>query len=183
MFFDQAILRWIQSGKDSYLAGIIHFGDTISRNVEFWIVLGALNLLALLSRKENLKDFAFGIFLGSALTGLIGHLLKFVFLRARPYGGFGPFSFFNIQGLTEGEHVFQSLPSGDVLLVSGASAFLFFALKNQVSRGLVFLFPLTTAVYRVAENKHWPSDTLASIGLSLIVAFFLWNHKKTRLSL
>lgn len=179
MFFDQAIYSWVQGAKEiSLLKGMIKFGDLISSNVEFWVFLGMLNLFAMATRRQNFQEIAIGLFLGSALSGLTGHLLKFVFLRARPYGNFGPFSFFNLDGLLQNRHVFQSLPSGDVVLVAGAASFIFFVIRNHFLRWSVFFLPFCTALFRIAESKHWPSDTLASIGISLIAAHLLWQHKK-----
>lgn len=182
MFWDETILAWVQANNRAGLGNIIRFGGAISRNVEFWMALGLLIFFAALTGRKNLQEVIFGMFLGSVLSSLVGHLLKFVFLRARPYGHFGPFSFLNADGILHNKHVFQSLPSGDVVLVGGAASFLFFAVKNQYLKWLVLLLPITTALYRIAEDKHWPSDTLASIGISLMAGYLLWNHRKPRLA-
>jgi membrane-associated phospholipid phosphatase len=123
----------------------------------------------------------FSALLSSFVTALIVTVFKFLSLRARPYAEFGPFSFFNFHGLTQDARAFQSFPSGDVGVVAGAAAYLFFTTKNRFSGVLIFLLPLCTAFARMSANKHWPSDTLFAIGLGLIAAKFVRDYKKFKL--
>ena len=174
-FFDSFLLAWIQDrvGRHSILT---HFGSDIGQNVNFWMTLTSLYLFFSIWRADYFSRLLFGAVFTSALTGLIIHILKFIFSRARPYADLGPYCFFNF-GEYLHAHKFQSLPSGDVALVAGAASYLFFALKTPL-RPLVFLFPLCTALARVSLNAHWPSDTVVSIVLSLAVAHWVWNYRK-----
>lgn len=174
IFTDAVIMQYVQTRlEDPMIKGIHQFGKAISRNVGFWLVISAGYVVAVFLRKPRLRQITFGVLMSTVLTGLICHLMKFLFLRARPYGELGPHSFFNLRGLTENEHVFQSLPSGDVALVAGAAAYLFWTVRSNWVRLFIILLPVTTAFSRVYAMKHWPSDALTSIGIGLIVACIL----------
>ena len=175
-FLDPALLRGIQALDSPYIQGMSDFGAQISRNL--WIGLIGAYWISFLTNQKRFCRFVFGMFLSTALTGLVGHGLKLVFLRARPYGNLGPFSFFNLGGLTQNDRVFQSLPSGDVSITAGATCYLFYALRGNYFRWFVLLIPLSTAFSRVDLNRHWPSDTLAAIGVGIIVAQWMVNYEQ-----
>ncbi|MFA7001384.1 MAG: phosphatase PAP2 family protein, partial [Candidatus Omnitrophota bacterium] len=104
--------------------------------------------------------------------------LKLVFLRARPVTGEGPLSFFNLEGWGRKANLFYSLPSGDVAVVAGAAAYLFYRVKNTALRALLMLLPVLTAFSRVYKSKHWPSDTAFAVGLALLAALFVVHYER-----
>jgi membrane-associated phospholipid phosphatase len=101
--------------------------------------------------------------------------LKMIFLRARPDTGVGPFVFFHWSALASDTRPYESFPSGDVAIVAGAAAVFFFKTRAPW-RWLWLILPLCTAYSRVLLNRHWPADTLASLGLGLWVAFCLSGY-------
>ena len=180
--FDTRLLNFIQSDRPVWVEALSRIGVWLNRNVEFWIVITGVYLTALAAGRRGLAVTFFSAFLASALTGLAGHVLKFVFLRARPYSFLGPFSFFNAGGFHENRHAFQSLPSGDVALIAGAAAFFFFAVRRLIFRLPFLILPVCAALQRITDDKHWPSDTAASIGLGFLIAHAVWTYQQNSLA-
>lgn len=173
---DRTVLKFIQSQKTGFGPVMDDIGGFLSQNTHFWFVLCILFFISLALKKEKLSRVFFGSVLSAALTSIGSQLLKFTLVRARPYSQEGPFSFFNYSGIRE--HAYQSLPSGDVAVVGGAAAFLFYSVKNVFWRVVALFMILCTAYYRVNEDKHWPSDTLISASLGFLFALMILDLKK-----
>jgi membrane-associated phospholipid phosphatase len=174
--FDYTILRFVQSLNETPVRYFYYFGSQMGDDI--WIYIFAVYFLFLAFKRES-TPAVFGAILGVALTGLLATILKMILMRARPMMEMGPFSFFNLDAILKDEGHFQSFPSGDVAIVAGAATYFFFALKNPV-RYLIFLIPISTAFARVSLHRHWPSDVLTSIILSIIVARFLTDFADSR---
>lgn len=178
--FDPLGLKAVQL-LGARLAWFVDFGAFFSRNSNFWTLLIGTYLASLAVKQERASQRIFGVIVGSALAGLACYLLKFVFLRARPSAGLGPLSFFNWDGLLQDTSAFQSFPSGDMGLVGGAAGYLFYAIRNRYLRWLPFLFPLATLFARIDVNRHWLSDLVCALGVSLIVSRAIWDCQKRSL--
>ncbi len=173
---DRFLRQAVQSA--ALMKYIAEFGSFISDNLKFWILLAGTHLILRLLQKEVWAKKFLGAVLGSALTGLVVHLSKFVFFRARPYTGLSPFSFFDFQGFLSDNRGFQSFPSGDVALVAGAASYFFYSSRHPLRR-LIFLLPVSTALARVYLDRHWVSDTVGSIWVSLILSRLVWDYLRT----
>ena len=186
-------LAFLMTQADPYLYPLVHdspnpllmkmndMGRILGHNSHFWMVLVLLYFAAYLSRRAALKAWVFGSVMSSALTGVMGQSLKFILLRARPFMDLGPFSFFNLKGWM-GNDGFQSMPSGDVSILSGGFLYLAFSVNNLFLRFVLILFPLCSVVYRIKEAKHWPSDTLLSFSIGLIVVCLIKQYERFRSS-
>lgn len=157
---------------------VTEFGSFIGDNFKYWFIVIGIHLAFVIFKKEDWARKFFGAVLSGAVTGLAVHLLKFVFLRARPYTGLTPFVFFDQAGYAADHRGFQSFPSGDVGLVAGAATYLFYSTRHPL-RWLFFLLPLSTALARVYLDRHWFSDTVGSFCLSLILGRLVWDYLGT----
>lgn len=172
LFFrwDQVVLDAVQRTAETFPAWK-RACDLLTKNSHVWFFLCALYLLGVLRKNEFLTRAGFGGILASGLASGVGTILKFIFLRARPYDLSGSHSFFNFHGIEE--HAYQSLPSGDVALIAGFSCFWFFSARSRMLKAFFLLLPFATAFSRIADNKHWPSDTLISIFLGLLAGLMI----------
>lgn len=175
---DRILLVKAQAFQGDFWSFVLLIGRNIGDNVQFWYFLIAFYWLACACRSAKKAALGFSLLLSSALSGLFAHLFKFVFMRARPYAEAGPYSFFNYHEFLHESRAHQSLPSGDVALVSASAAYLFFSVSNPFLRILMLFFPLLNAYARVALNRHWPSDTAAAMALGFMAGYFFWNFKK-----
>ncbi len=178
-FGDQAVLRAVQTVPEPgfFKDVFIDLGAYLGKFNGLWLILGVFYVLSLLIRQSRFQLVIFSALLSSALAGGLAHIFKHLFQRARPYTGNGPYHFFDVQGLLENTRQYQSFPSGDVAIVAGASAYFFFALKGRAWRYGILIFPFLTALSRVWNNKHWPSDTLFGIGVGFAAGYFVYQFR------
>lgn len=170
--WDRAILHWIQShgGPSSW---VTELGIQAVKHI--WQILISLYVVGALFRLETWRKTVFSALVANALTAVFSIVLKFTLMRARPDQP-DPFSFFNLNAL-KNQTAFQSFPSGDVAIVAGASGYFFFAVKNHFVKFLLLLIPFTTAYSRISVNRHWPTDTLFSVGLGFLVSYWVKSHQ------
>jgi len=178
LWIDPLIIRWVLNENSSLAQAIANVGGQMGRGTNCWTFLACLYMAAYILKQDAIRKVIFGMLLSSFVTALIITLIKFTFLRARPYAELGSFSFFNFHGLLQDAREFQSFPSGDVGVVAGAAAYLFFRARFRMMSLSIFLLPLMTAFARMNANKHWPSDTLMAIAVGLIGAKFIYDFKK-----
>ena len=188
MFGDVGVRAWIQAQPSSSVGWFMNFGGIMGRSTNCWTALGWAYLAFYVARYGTGRRVIFGTLFSSFVTGLLATLFKFTFLRARPYGGFGSLSFFNFAGLSQDSRVYQSFPSGDVAVVAGCAGYLLFISRDWrwgggYLRWALLLLPLATAFARVAIDKHWPSDTIFSLGLGMVAGNFVCDYERTRESL
>ncbi len=181
LWSDPFVLKAIQSLDSPAAQSLVEIGSILGRGTNLWFFLGLGYGLTYWTQQKTARRILFETLLGSALTGGLAYLLKFFFLRARPYGDLGAYSFFHLEGLLRDVRTFHSLPSGDVAIVAGAASYLFYHFKKNPWRWLLFLFPLSTAFARVSLNRHWPLDTVASLVLSLFVAQVICGYQTLEL--
>lgn len=176
LWIDSSLLRGIQSVESP----VFHYATAVGRTLGYgsypWLLLIAFYILTRALRQMAWHRAAFRCIFSAGLTALIAHLFKIFVLRARPYEGSGPFSFFNFPEVLKGANTYFSFPSGDVAVVAGIFCYLTYRTKNYLLGWVSLLFPLFTACSRIELNKHWPSDTLMAIGLGFCMGLLVFNY-------
>lgn len=177
--FDGFLLSSIQSVQHPVGVKLIRLGGAIGQNVQFWMFLIAAYAITKLIRRRLWSQLVLGSMFSAALTGLLCNVFKIVGLRSRPQAGQGSMSFFNLEGYLEHKGLFMSFASGDVALVAGAAGFLFHFVKDPCLRVCIVIAPLLTSASRIYLNRHWPSDTLLSLALGLVVGYYLYRAHRS----
>ncbi len=180
--FDSFLLTAIQSVEHPIGTRLIRLGGLIGRNVNFWFLLLGAYLLSKVFRMRKVSVVILGAMFSAALTGVACNVLKVLVLRSRPAADMGQMSFFNVGGYIEHKGLFLSFPSGDVALVAGAAGFIFYFVKDWYLRALVVAIPLLTCASRIQLNRHWPSDTVLSVCLGLLIGHYLWRSHQSRMT-
>ena len=178
LFVDVVFLQSIQQIHHPFFEAIVAFGGWLGRGCNLMVLITSCYFLTVLLRKNNWSQLVFGNLLSVVFTVTLCFIFKHMFLRARPYTHYSVHSFFNLEGLVHNKNAFQSFPSGDVAVVAGVAGFLFYAVKNPYARWTIFVLPFTTALSRMSLNRHWPSDTIFSIGLGFMTASFIWQYQR-----
>ena len=176
---DSFLLATIQSVENPIGLRLIRLGGSVGSNVNFWLMMIAVWLITKALRKKNWSRIWLGAIFSAAVTGLVCNVFKIFGLRSRPQAGHGPMSFFNVDGYLEHKGLFMSFSSGDVALVAGAAGFLFYFAKDIRVKLCIVAVPLLTAASRIYLNRHWPSDTLLSVALGLVIGHYLYRTYKS----
>lgn len=180
-FADEALLRFLRELGPGILKDfLIPIGGFLGKFYGLWLILAGLYLLFYVLKQRDTAGCFFSAILSSALSGLLAHIIKHLFQRARPFTDNGPYHFFDLQGLLESSREFQSFPSGDVAVVAGAIGYLFLRLKGSPLRYFLLVLPILTGFSRVANNKHWPSDALLAIGIGFAAGYFMYQFRLSR---
>ena len=166
--------------KTLFAERLADFGGALGRNVNPWFFLIAIYALAFALRSSGMRRNVFGSLFSAILASVMSLLLKFVFLRARPYAGFGHLSFFNGDGLLKDDRAFQSFSSGDVAVVAAIAFYFSNRTHNFFLKWFFCALPLATAFARVHAFKHWPSDTWLSVALGFVAAGMVFNDENNR---
>ncbi len=178
LLVDEPLIRLIQKIKTPWVLNIIAWAATWGRGQNTWgLLILAYALAAWVFRKPDLKRIIFACMVAGGLTGLLGQILKYLFMRARPFLELGPYHFFDWQGMIESGSHFRSFPSGDVAVAAGTASFLLLAIKNP----LRWIFPflaLLVCTSRMILNRHWPSDVAFSFIISFAMARFVLDYLK-----
>lgn len=179
MFVDPWIIAKVQSYHHPILRTLEKTGAWLGKQINPWMIVLSLYLFfKTVLRNDSLSLKMFGALLSGVAASLATAFLKYTTLRARPYGERGPFSFLNIEGITQDARLHHSFPSGDVVVVAGACYFLWNQFKNYKVSFLLLILPLMTAYSRIYLNKHWPSDTFMALGLGWIAALFFTEYHR-----
>ena len=129
---------------------------------------------------EKLYKTSLTIFLSFLLSNAVGHLLKIVTLRERPFFTDNPLNFFCYsEAITKNllwKTHYKSFPSGHVICSSSLFFSFYFIFKtfNQKLASLLTLIPLLTALARVALKAHWPSDIFLSLVLGYYISYYIF---------
>ncbi len=161
--------------RTPFLDGLSEIAGHFGRKTAPWLFIGSGYWLMCFLKNHQGRLAAFGCLLSSALTGGMVTFFKYVFMRARPDQKLGHFSFFNFDRLIHNDNDFLSFSSGDVAIVAGASAYLFYRFRNPFARAVFCVLPVLNAFARTHGQRHWPSDGLFSILLGFLAAFFIYQ--------
>lgn len=180
ILLDSILLSTIQSVKHPLGVRAIRLGGALGNNINFWCLMCGLYILCKIFSSKKIQQLIIGAIFSSVLTGLVCNVIKHIVFRPRPQAGYGPLSFFNVAEFSQHKGLFLSLPSGDVALVAGAAGFLFFFVKDLRLRIVLALLPLLTCASRIYLNRHWPSDTILSLCLGVLIGHYLWRAFQAR---
>jgi membrane-associated phospholipid phosphatase len=172
---DIPVSRW---AHDSGLAGWLKNSQIVTHILRFpggfWftlVICAAMLAAAQAAGKGRPADFwkRPAIVLLAGIFSGINALLKWSIGRIRPYHGVPAFELHPFHAGSGGIEASYSFPSGDCSLA--------FAMSASLSMVIPRLWPLwwalalIVAMERIAENAHYPSDTVGGAALGIGVAF------------
>ncbi|HAE95147.1 MAG TPA: hypothetical protein DCG65_11335 [Hyphomonas atlantica] len=172
--FDRAITDAIPALRSESL-NLLMLAVTALGDSRFLIFVSVVTIGALLIAKAWREAILFGV--AFSLMPLIVKVLKVTIARPRPtvdlYGGVESFSF------PSGHATNSALIYGALALLSLA---VFRKLPGRLIAAAFALLAIMIALSRVYLGAHWPSDTLAGLGLAgLMLTIISIRHEEARL--
>ncbi len=182
LLVDPDLQAAVQGIHAPFVLDLVRFGGWLGQGTALWAILLCAYAAALILRRSAVKAAAFGCVVSAALASVSSSIIKWSIARARPNANLGHLAFFRWSEAIRNHSRFQSFPSGDPVIVAAVAWYLFYRCHKVpfVARLTLFILPLATACSRVLLNKHWPSDTLFSIGLALASAQWVVRYEKFR---
>ncbi|RKN82359.1 phosphatase PAP2 family protein [Ulvibacterium marinum] len=142
-----------------------------------YFVTGAVYLTGLAIKDEKLRRTGVLLISSASAGGLLQHLLKSVVGRARPLSGktkdtFNPF--------WSGSKDFHSFPSGHAILAMTNAHAIAKQFKSPWIKGGIYTLGAIPAVSRLWEGKHWLSDVVFSVAISIFVVESIDRYLDTK---
>jgi len=134
-------------------------------NVRGLAAVGLLWAGSLLTSNTRLQDAAYTSFESALISGALTAGVKEVVGRARPDTTSDPYTFDPFSGNT-------SFPSGHTANVFAVVTPWAVYYPSAWTKGL-FVLAASTAVSRVAKERHWPSDVLAGAAVGTLTGYLL----------
>jgi len=172
LLFDPWLQTAAQGLRAPLVEDLIRFGGWLGQGTTLWFILLTIYAMALILRRVAVTAGSVGCVVSAALASVLSSIIKWGIARARPNANLGHLAFFHWSEALRNHARFQSFPSGDTVIVAAVAWYLLYRCHKVPLgvRWILLVVPLATACSRVLLNKHWPSDTVFSIGLALVSA-------------
>lgn len=173
-YFDEDVIRWVRAHPSS----TVHFlAELVSRLLDWPPVLAFLGGVYFAVRRWGPRDYRRWVgaaFVGAALCGATGTLLRSTIGRARPsaaieQGWYGPW---HDGHWTFGRHDYAAFPSGHTSTVAGAAGVLLLARRRWgfLALGITAI----VAASRIYLLAHRLSDVTAAVLLGWVGGAWIW---------
>lgn len=171
---DEPVMSFVRSNQTPFLQGVANYTDM---GGEKTIVVPALLLTygtaRLLLNDKRLQSAALNSVQSVIVTAIATEGMKNLAGRARPFTGEGAYSFHR---LPIGIDRYKSLPSGHVSL-----AFALFTPFAETYSRWIYLVPVSVAMGRVYQEKHWVSDAIVGGGIGLLSGLLFTHNERIQI--
>jgi membrane-associated phospholipid phosphatase len=167
---DEPVVSFSRTNQTNFLKTVAHYTDA---GGEKKIVVPGILLTYVTARflikDERLKNTTLNSIQSVIVTAVATEGIKYLAGRARPFTGEGAYSF---QPFPIGVDRYKSLPSGHASL-----AFALFTPFAETYSRWIYVVPVSVALGRVYQDKHWLSDVVTGSGLGLISGILFTHHE------
>jgi membrane-associated phospholipid phosphatase len=166
---DEPVNRFLRERQGGFLDQLSDLTDAGGeKTIVVPAILMTYGAARFLLKNERLEATALKAVQSVAVTALTTEGLKHLAGRSRPFNERGAYAF---QPFPGGRDQYKSLPSGHASLAFA----LFTPFAEEYSRW-IYLVPVSVAVGRVYQNKHWLSDVVLGGGIGFISGYLFAHH-------
>ncbi len=162
--FDQQVLNSVQNGYEGVWGHYLDITNELGGPLAVIPLIGIFEA-SMLTRDTRFQDASFTSLQSWIYAGLISGIYKVVFGRYRPDSGRTPTDYDFLSGNT-------SFPSGHATAAFAIITPWVLYYPHPTTYAL-FALSTGTAIARIAQNKHWPSDVLAGAAIGIFTARWL----------
>ncbi len=157
----------VKHGNNSGVKAVTDIGNALP-----FVAIGFAGLVALGSSDPRLSQTGFAALQAGGASAISSFGLKYVFARARPEANLGSTEFHN-SVTTKGD---SSLPSIHAATVWGVIT----PFAKEYDQPWLYGLAALTNFARVADRKHWVSDTVAGSLIGYWLGDIAWQHGKPK---
>ena len=140
------------------------YGWNIGSPANNYMLTGAVYLTGLITKDQKLRRTGVLLVGSASSAGLLQQILKSAVGRARPLSERGKDTF---SPLWPNDNDFHSFPSGHSILAFTNAYAIAKQFSNRWVKAGIYTVGLVPGISRLWEGKHWLSDVVFSIGLSI----------------
>ena len=162
----------IDDPTNQYMDGIRDDVPQIIRDYGFeygspannYMITGGVYLTGLIIKDKKLRRTGVLLMSSATAAGLLQQFLKSAIGRARPLSGYSKDTF---NSLWSGDKDYHSFPSGHAMLAMTNAHAIAKQFKSLWVKGGIYTLGAIPAVSRLWEGKHWLSDVVFSVFISI----------------
>ncbi len=154
---------WVER-KEDVPKFIRDYGWEIGSPGNNYMMTGVVYLTGLISGDEKLRRTGVLLVASASATGLLQQIGMRLIGRARPLSGQSPDTF---KPFFTGNNNYHSFPSGHTVLAFTNAYAIAKQFRNPWVKAGIYTLGLVPGISRLWEGKHWLSDVLFSVGLSI----------------
>ena len=170
---DGAIDRWLlRHPRSAVLVAVSPVRESNEELSKLWTVArlvpisGALVIAGMLSDSRELREAGYGCLSGWALSNTLRHSIYLGVSRHRPYVAHGDQYRFGVPGGPWDEHSFFA---GHPTNAFACATFWSERFKLGIGEPALYLAATATALSRIADRRHWASDTFLGVAVGYAV--------------
>lgn len=160
---DKPVSDYFISIEDNIPQVIQDYGWNYGNPENNYMLTGAVYLTALFTNNDKLRRTGVLLISSASSAGLIQHISKSVFGRARPRSGESNVTF---KPLTDDKN-FHSFPSGHMILSFTNSYAISKQFNNKWVKGGILFLGAIPGISRLWDGAHWFSDIFLSTAISI----------------
>lgn len=169
--FDQRLLENVQNGYEGVWGNYLDITNEIGGPIVILPLVGIFEI-SMFTRDTRFQDAAFTSLQSWVVAGFFSSIYKRVIGRYRPESGRTPTDYDSFSSHT-------SFPSGHTVAAFAVMTPWVLYYPHPATYAL-FALSAGTAIARIAQNKHWPSDVVAGAALGFFTARWLTKrHQRT----
>lgn len=140
------------------------YGWEIGSPANNYMITGAVYLTGLISKDQKLRRTGVLLVASATSAGFLQQVMKSAIGRARPLSGKGKDTF---KPFWPGDNDYHSFPSGHAILAFTNAYAIAKQFQNPWVKAGIYTVGLVPGISRLWEGKHWLSDVVFSIGVSI----------------
>ena len=140
------------------------YGWEIGSPANNYMLTGGVYLTGLILKDPKLRRTGVLLVASATSAGFLQQVLKSAIGRARPSSGLGKATF---NPLWPGDNDFHSFPSGHSILAFTNAYAIAKQFRNPWLKAGIYTVGLVPGISRLWEGKHWLSDVVFSVGISI----------------
>ncbi len=162
--FDDPVYDYASGIKENVPKVIRDYGFEYGSPANNYMITGGVYAVGLIAKNEKLRRTGVLLISSASTAGLLQQIMKSAFGRARPLSGLSKDTF---NPLWSGDKNFHSFPSGHAILAMTNAHAIAKQFKNLWVKSGIYTLGAIPAVSRLWEGKHWLSDVVLSVVISI----------------
>lgn len=175
--FDEPTSEYFRGIKEDVPKVVRDYGFEYGSPANNYMLTGAVYLTSLVIKDEKLRRTGVLLISSASSAGLLQQLLKATVGRARPLSGLSKDTY---DPFWNSDKNFHSFPSGHTILAFTNAYAIAKQFKNPWVKAGIYTVGLVPGISRLWEGKHWLSDVVFSVAISIFTVESIDRYLDTR---